>query len=212
VTPIDGRWRLGFTSLVDNRGPGPLWIQGKRPPGSRLMNVTQLVTLAGGGVRKLSGAGHLHFTVAPPHYHWHLLGFDRYELRRASDFAIVVRDRKSGFCLADHYGIAIGLPHGPPRFLGNCEQFHPRATFVQEGSSPGYTDRYPANFHGQNLDLTGVRAGNYWLVHRVNELYNLRERRYDNDAASLLVRITWPGGRDSPPQVEPLRACLAERC
>ena len=100
----------------------------------------------------------------------------------------------------------------PPRFLGNCAQFHPDATSVEEGSSPGYTDRYPANFHGQSLDLTGLPAGRYWLVHRVNETLRLRERRYDNDVASLLVRITWPDGRDSPPRVQPLRSCLAERC
>ncbi|HEY7207063.1 MAG TPA: lysyl oxidase family protein [Gaiellaceae bacterium] len=212
VTYSGNRYRLGFTSLVDSRGPGPLWIRATRPPGARLMNVTQLVTLAGGGVRRLPAAGHLHFTNDPPHHHWHLLGFDRYELRRGSDFALVVRDRKSGFCLADHYGIAQGLPHGPPRFLGNCEQFHPEARSVEEGSSPGYTDRYPANFHGQSLDLTGVPSGRYWLVHRVNEDFRLRERRYDNDTASLLVRITWPGGHGSPPRVEPLRACPAERC
>jgi hypothetical protein len=83
---------------------------------------------------------------------------------------------------------------------------------VEEGSSVGYTDRYPANFHGQNLDLTGVPAGRYWLVHRVNSSFGLRERRHDNDAASLLVRITWPGGHGQAPRVQPLRACLADRC
>jgi hypothetical protein len=176
------------------------------------MDATQVVQLAGGGRRLVPGAGFLHYVDSPPHHHWHLLGFDRYELRRVDDFALVVRDRKTGFCIADHYGIAPGIPHGPPRFVGDCEQFHPEALSVEEGSSVGYTDRYPANFHGQNLDLTGVAPGRYWLVHRVNSTFGLRERRYDNDAASLLVRITWPGGRRSAPRVEPLRACLAERC
>ena len=112
----------------------------------------------GGGTRILPESGELHYTVAPPHYHWHFLGFDHYELRSAGAYALVVRDHKSGFCIADHYGIAQGVPHGPPRFLANCAQFDPRARFVEEGSSVGYTDRYPANFHGQNLDLT-KRAG-----------------------------------------------------
>ncbi len=203
---------LGFTSLVDNIGPGTLWIRGVRPPHSPVMNVEQYVYLASGGIRVVDAAGQLHYTVAPPHYHWHLLGFEHYELRRAGDFKLVVRDRKSGFCIADHYGIAPGVSHGPPRFLGNCAQFDPRATSVEEGASVGYTDRYPAFFHGQQLDLTGVPAGNYWLVHRANQALGLREERYDNDVASLLVRITWPGGRHAAPRVRTLRACMQERC
>jgi hypothetical protein len=206
------RFLLGFTSLVDSIGPGTLWIRGVRPRGSPTMNVTQLVYLRGGGMRIVRAAGHLHYTVAPPHYHWHLLGFEHYELRRTGDFALVVRDRKSGFCIADHYGIAPGVRHGPPRFLGSCGQFDPRARWVEEGASVGYTDRYPAFFHGQQLDLTNVPPGRYWLVHRANQGLGLREERYDNDVASLLVRITWPGGRRAPPRVLPLRACMKERC
>jgi hypothetical protein len=76
----------------------------------------------------------------------------------------------------------------------------------------GYTDRYPANFHGQRLELTGVPPGRYWLVHRANPDFRLREARYDNNAASLLVRITWPDGHRAAPRIETLRACRRERC
>jgi hypothetical protein len=205
-------WLLGFTSMVDNRGPGILRIQGTRHGNSHVMNVRQLVTLEGGGTRILPESGELHYTVAPPHYHWHFLGFDHYELRSAGAYKLVVRDHKSGFCIADHYGIAQGVPHGPPRFLGNCAQFDPHARFVEEGSSVGYTDRYPANFHGQNLDLTKVPAGNYWLVHRANSDFHLRETHYGDDAASLLVRIAWPKGHRAAPTVSRLRVCSQERC
>jgi hypothetical protein len=204
-----GRWLLGFTSMVDNRGPGILWIRGRRPPGSHVMQVRQLVQLASGAVRVDPEAGELHYVVAPPHYHWHMLGFDHFELRSPSDFKLLVRDYKSGFCIADHWGHAIGVGHGPPRFLGNCEQFDPRATHVEEGSSVGYTDRYPGFFHGQQLDITKLPAGRYWLVHRTNEDHFLRETRYDDDAASLLIRLTWRGGA---PSVKTLRSCLRERC
>ncbi len=212
ITQQGGHFLLGFTSLVDNRGPGPLWIHGSRPKGVPRMTAVQRIELAGGGVRTVAGVGFLHYTVAPPHYHWHLLHYDRYELRSFSDFDVVVRDHKSGFCLADHYGITPGMTPGPPRFLGTCGQFEPWLRSVDEGTSVAYTDRYPANFHGQNLDLSGVPAGRYWLVHRVNSDFGLRERRYDNDAASLLVRITWPYGHGSAPRVQRLRSCLAERC
>jgi hypothetical protein len=207
-----GRWLLGFTSMVDNRGPGILWIRGTRAPGEQVMQVRQLVQLVGGGTRVLPDSGELHYTDAPPHYHWHFLGFDRYSLRRTGDLQVLVRDRKSGFCIADHYGTAIGVPHGPARFLGNCAQFQPEARAVEEGESVGYTDRYPAFFHGQALDITHVAPGRYWLVHQANADFHLREEHYDDDTASLLVQISWPDGRSQEPRVTTLRTCSRERC
>jgi WD40 repeat protein len=204
-----GRWLLGFTSMVDSRGPGILWIRGARAPGMHVMHVRQLVQLVGGNARVDAMSGALRYVVAPPHYHWHLLGFDHYELHSASDFTLRVRDYKSGFCIADHWGHAIGVPHGPPRFLENCEQFHRDARYVEEGSSIGYTDRYPAFFHGQQLDITKLPGGRYWLVHRANEDFHLRETSYRDNAASLLIRLIWRGGT---PSVTALRTCWRERC
>jgi hypothetical protein len=205
----NGHWLLGFTSMVDNRGPGLLWIKARRIGARRVMQVRQLLQLRGGGVRVDPPSGGLHYVVAPPHYHWHFLGLVHAELRTAGDFVVRVRDHKSGFCLADHYGTAPGIPHGPARFLSNCEQFEPDARSVQEGESVGYTDKYPAFFHGQQLDITGLRAGKYWLVHRANEDFHLRESRYDDNVASELIRLAWRGG---VPTVTPLRTCRKERC
>ena len=68
----------------------------------------------------------------------------------------------------------------------------------------GYTDRYPAYFHGQNLDVTRVPAGIYVLVHRANGEMPLRELRYENNAASLRVRFSWPRGRGHQPAIRVL--------
>ncbi len=139
----DGHWLLGFTSMVDNRGPGILWIRAARAPGQHVMVVHQLIQLAGGGRRVDAPSGELKYVNAPPHHHWHFLGFDHYELRS------VVRLQADRARLQERLlhrrplGHAIGVPHGPPRFLGDCAQFHPEARAVEEGSSVGYTDRYP---------------------------------------------------------------------
>jgi hypothetical protein len=106
---------------------------------------------------------------------------------------------------SDHWGHAIGIPPGPPRFLGNCQQFHCNARFVEEGTSVGYT----AFFHGQQLDITKLPAGRYWLVHRANEDFHLRETSYSDNVASLLFRLTW---RHGAPSVVTLRTCSRERC
>ena len=132
------------------------------------MTGTQRVKLANGATRVYRNVAQFRYTNSPPHHHWHLMRFDSFELHTL-DGRTLVRDRKSGFCLADHWGAAPGsYPGRHPVFLGDCDQFHPEATHVPMGTSPGYTDRYPAFFHGQNIDITGVPAGIYDLMHRVN--------------------------------------------
>jgi len=55
-----------------------------------------------------------------------------------------------------------------------------------------------------DLPLTGLRAGRYVLVHRVNADGRLRELRHDNDAASLLLRLRW---RRGVPYIRVLAVC-----
>jgi hypothetical protein len=201
----DGQWRLGFTSLVDNVGFGAAMIVGRRPPGFPMMIAAQRVRLTNGRSRVYPEVGLIRYVSAGNHHHWHLLRFDTYELRRL-DGALLVRDRKSGFCLADHYGIAPGTFVRHARFLGNCKQYNPDARSVVQGTSVGYTDRYPAFFHGQAVSITGVPAGDYVVVHRANPNLGLHELRYENNAASVRIRLTWPNG---VPSVRVLRRCAA---
>jgi hypothetical protein len=203
--------KLGFSSATDNVGEGPIWIRGFRISAGMPMRAQQLIRLSNGSTRIYEDAGRLRYTPSPTHTHWHVLDFQRYELLRA-DGTLVVRDRKSGFCLADHYGLAarrVAAFRGP-RFLGNCAAFQPGALTVEQGSSPGYTDLYPAHFHGQNLELRGVPAGVYVLVHRANAKGLLEELDYGNNAASIRIRLTWSG---SFPRVRTLRVCQdSPRC
>ena len=199
-----GLWLLGFTSLVDNVGLGPLMIVGTRPPGQKRMTASQHVLLANGKWRTYPGVDQLRYTNSQPHFHWHLMRYDSYELRSLTG-KLLIRDRKAGFCLADHYGIAPGKwPQRHPRFLGNCQEYNPQAKRVVMGTSLGYTDRYPAFFAGQNDNITGLVGGVYDLVHRVNSNMALHELRYENDAASVRIRLSWQNGA---PTVKVLRSC-----
>lgn len=214
VSWSQGRYKLGFTSLTDNIGLGPIQIRGVRDGRRKTMEAMQVVSF-GDGVRTLPRVGTMRFTVSGSHRHWHLLRFQSYELRRAGDFSVVVTDRKSGFCLLDRWGRTLKRMRRLPvaRFLGNCGQGHPGAKRIEHGTSVGFTDRYPAHFHGQNLDVTRVRAGRYWLVHRANPFGRLRELDYENNDASVLISLTWPNGRQSSPAVKVLRVCQdTERC
>ena len=197
--------KLGFASATDNIGDGPVWVRGSRPAPVGAMFAQQLVRMSDGTVRTYEDAGRLRYTSSPTHTHWHLLDFQRYELRTL-DGELIVRDRKSGFCLADHYGLAKRrvTAFTGAHFVGNCAASNPRALSVEQGTSIGFTDLYPANFHGQNLELRGVPAGIYLLVNRANPTLQLEEIDYTNNDASLRIRLTWAG---DVARVKTLRRC-----
>ena len=202
---------LGFDSATDNLGDGPITLVASRPNRrASTMAVSQRVQLGSGALRTYAEVGVLRYVYSSTHSHWHVMDFQRYELRRLADHALVVRDRKSGFCLADHWAHAPGhQPNEPPRpaFRGYCERGDPNALSVHQGTSVGYTDKYPSHFHGQNLDLTGVPAGLYVLVNRASPELLMRELRYENNAASLRIRLTWPAGQTRAPNVKILATC-----
>jgi hypothetical protein len=202
-------WRLGFRSAVRNVGDGPLIIDGRRPmPGAGTMVADQVIERGGAPAAVVAGAGRLRYVSSPDHQHWHLLGFDRYELRRPGGRA-VVKDRKSGFCLGDRYQV-IGrvLPDRAPQavYRSRCGLDHPELMGIREGISVGYGDDYVANLEGQWLPLDGLKAGRYVLVHRANADRRLRERSHDNNAASLLFRLRW---RHKMPEATILASCPA---
>jgi Lysyl oxidase len=201
-------YRLGFRSAVRNVGRGPLVIDGHRS-GSDLttMVADQAVERSGGPRERIRGVGRLRFVVSPSHRHWHLLGFERYELRRPGSGTALVEDRKTGFCLGDRYvarGRTVPPPSSPPVFTSSCGLGQTELLGIREGISVGYGDDYVANLEGQYLPLTGLRAGRYVLVHRVNVGRRIRELRYGNDAASLLLRLRW---RLGVPYVRVLARC-----
>jgi hypothetical protein len=141
--------------------------------------------------------------------------YQRYELRRLNG-SVLVRDRKSGFCLGDRYSVAPGKIAGritQPVYRGFCNRYQPAGFRVDGGTSVGYSDRYHSHLDGQNLDVTRVPRGDYLLVNRVNTQMLIRELRYENNAASLRIRLAWPHGRAEPPSVRVLRTCPdSDRC
>jgi len=202
-------WRLGFRSAVRNVGDGPLIISGRRPvPAVETMVADQVIEREGATAELASGAGRLRYVRARDHRHWHLLGFDRYELRRPGG-QTVVTDRKSGFCLGDRYAVTgLELPGRAPRPVhrSRCGLDHPGLLGIREGISVGYGDDYAANLEGQWLPLDHLRTGRYLLVHRVNSDRRLRERSQENNAAAVLFRLRW---RQGAPQATILARCPA---
>ncbi len=188
----NGRRVLVFTSAVDNVGAGALVIAGSRRNRTvRTMRIRQLVTRTDGSTVVYSLPGRLLYVHSETHSHWHLLGFEHYALRRSSDDRLVAPDRKTGFCLGDRYRIASPPAAAPPKaiWVGECGRGRTQQLRLRQGISPGYGDDYVPALEGQLLDLTGVPAGRYRLVHRVNADRSLRESNYGNNAASVLLEL-----------------------
>lgn len=208
VVHSGGRFLLGFDAASVNRGDGPLHVRGERVGAGPGLATRQLVHLAGSSRTAVHpDAGVLRYTHAGGHDHWHLRRFMSYDLRTL-DGGVLLRDHKSGFCLGDRRGRAFRAG-ARPLFGGFCGAGDPDLDRLDEGTSAGWVDRYSAFYHGQDLDLTGLPAGEYLLVHRVNASLQLLERDYGNDEASLRLRLTWPGGPESAPRVQVERACPA---
>jgi hypothetical protein len=214
VTRAGGHWRLGFRSAVRNVGAGPLIIDASRPTlGQSTMAADQVIERAGGPEDVERRRGRLRYVRAVDHQHWHLLSFDRYELRRPGSRRALVRDRKSGFCLGDRYRVtdqALAAQPPEPAYTSRCGLQRPALLGIREGISVGYGDDYAANLEGQFLPLRGVRPGRYVLVHRVNADRRLVETSYDNNASSVLLRLR---RRHGVPRFTVLAVCPdTERC
>ena len=201
VTEVDGQHRLVFLSAVENVGDAALVIHGRRASrADAAMAVEQVVLLSDGSTRSHEVDAELRYVASETHEHWHLLGFEHYELRRVTDGKLVVPDRKTGFCLGDRFDAPRELPKEPPQavWTQECGRGGRGLLSVQEGISPGYGDDYVPALEGQYVVLDGVPAGRYRLVHRANPARALRESDYSNNSASVLLEISW---RDGKPRI-----------
>jgi hypothetical protein len=221
------RHRLVFRSSAENRGigdygGGDLVVVGHRPDRRhKLMTVDQYVDLFDPKTGQIPtqavfpNVGHMRFVRSPDHRHWHFLGFERYELRRASDDRRVAHDRKTGFCLGNRYAVSsqarIAQRITNRQFDPHCGGNQPRRLSVIEGISVGRGDDYKPLLEGQYIDITKLPSGRYVLVHRVNATRSLRETNYDNDASSVLLRLERHGSHATTLRI--LRRCPRQaRC
>jgi hypothetical protein len=201
ISLIDGAWRLGFDSKVYNDGPGYLRIRGTGP-GDETMVADQIIQMSDGTTTTVQAVGDMRYVrSAPgatfPHNHFHFLDFERYELRLPDSDQTLVKDEKTGFCLADAF-----TPD-------HCGRDKPGLTSVEEGIAVTGSDMYSRNVEGQyiTLDPATVPAGDYLLVHRVNPTGAFAEANPANDAASVRLQVNWSA--DGTPSATVTNRCAA---
>jgi hypothetical protein len=161
------------------------------------MTGDQVVQLDDGTTTKNLAVGKVNWTPGGGHNHWHLMGFESYELRSVETPDTVSTDRKTGFCLIDAV------------FNQSCGLDHPEWTAVSMGLSVGGHDTYAAFLEGQDVELVPavIPTGRYYLVHRANPSGALEEETLANNAASVLVNVGWPETGTGAPRVTWIREC-----
>jgi len=140
------------------------------------------------------------FTYHPEHGHIHFDDYARYSLRQAlpdsnSDGipevgAVVAGGQKTSFCLVDVAPYDLTLPNAAPQASGfGCG--------IQQRISVGWEDIYEPYTPGQQIDITGLAPGQYWLEAVVDPDNHLREANENNNVGRALVSVgpTAPNSR-----------------
>jgi hypothetical protein len=147
-----------------------------------------------------SSNAEMFYVNADGHHHWHLQHVAKYSLWNSEKTVEVAPAEKVGFCLEDseHVEPSRG-PSNPvysdeiPPYRHFCQQFHPNATSVYEGISPGWRDAYTSNLGFQWVDASNVLPGEYWLREEVNPEKAIKEEGVGSKVAYAEEPTTIPG-------------------
>jgi hypothetical protein len=192
---------LRFSNGIANRGEGPLQFRaetvsedncnGFNPcgdeEGGAVTVATQDVLDENGDVVYAFAASEFEFH--PTHNHWHIADVALFGVHRALDDgtggayapepAVGVNgeavSQKTTFCLIDWYKIDDNSP--------NKERTYWDCNAATQGISPGWVDQYHQSTDDQDLDITGLPAGTYYLVSTANSDHAFLEPDYSNNTA-----------------------------
>lgn len=188
-----GRVLLRSTNKILSLGDGPVAVEGRRRS-RHVMGVQQLVSRRGGGVQKVPSAGRVVHKRIPGQGlpYWKFDDAARMEVWSMGKRArLVRRSPKLVYCLRDlrRTHPSRRSPRAP--VFPACSQ-DPSATRLVLGTSVGWADIYPASYHEQYVDVTGLR-GCFALWHEADPRNRLAEGDEANNRARTVVRL--PFGR-----------------
>lgn len=117
------------------------------------------------------------FQFHPEHNHWHIYGVALFEIRSESPVGPVFGNNsiKTTFCLIDWYKLEDNSPTKERTYFDCFGNY--------QGISPGWADQYHQSTEGQQLDVTGIPMGRYYLVSTANPESIFLEKNYQNNSA-----------------------------
>lgn len=194
-----GQRLLRLSNATPNIGAGKLYVYGGQTYPDGTQDVIQRIYRTDGSFsERLSGK----FVYHPGHGHIHFENWCQYNLRTILPGdgvgPIVAQGAKTSFCILDLGVHDSSLPGFPPG-----GQFRSCGSTIQ-GLSVGWLDIYSKTLSGQNIVITGVPAGQYWLESVADPANNVLESNEDNNATRIKVTIpSGGGGTINPDPYEP---------
>jgi hypothetical protein len=187
-----GRRLLHAQSSINSRGRGPMELRGIRIPGARLMRVNQRIYRKGGGRLVIRTEGRLAFYPIPGQYrYWKFRDAARFEIWTVKGGRRAIRRVRTGpkfyYCLRDLERTKPSRRAPRHRIYPSCNQ-DPNKRAVVLGTSVGWSDIYPADYHQQYINVSGLR-GCYAFFMEADPKNHLRETNEQDNRSRILVRL-----------------------
>lgn len=195
---IPGRRHIRLSNGTANVGEGPLHLYGVLPSnGDGTQNINQRVFYNDGTWRDIRAGV---FVFHPGHDHIHVQDWCAYRLREivadSGVGAILAEGAKTSFCILDLSVHNSSLPNfDPDGNYNNCGS-------TIQGLSVGWVDIYHKELAGQNIDITGIPDGTYWLESEVDPENKCLELSESNNVTRIQVTVGSPGAIN-PDEFEP---------
>lgn len=176
---------LRFSNGIANTGAGEWRMRPEFPLGTthETQDAIQEIRDADGNIVDEKTVSQFQFHEQ--HNHWHIDAVALFEVRKESPTKGSVvggNSIKTTFCLIDWYKLDDNSPTTDRVFFECSGAF--------QGISQGWVDQYHQATEGQQLDITGVPVGDYFLVSTANPDGNFIEADLKNNSAWVKFRLS----------------------
>jgi hypothetical protein len=187
-----GRSLLRSANAILSVGRGPVALLGDRSTSStrlRTMRVRQRIATRSGGHVEIDSPGRIVWKPIPGQGgYWKFENAARFELWTMGAGRRLVRTGpKVVYCFRDLQHVRPSARSPRARVFGACSQVR-TARHVRLGTSVGWADVYPATYHEQYVDVTGLR-GCFALWHIADPFNAIRESDETDNAARTIVTL-----------------------